>query len=140
MVEASFIHRWFEEVWNNKNEDAVDQMFAVDGIGHGLDGPDGSKIVGPESFKKFHRAFVAAFPDIRVTVEDTIVEGDKIAARCKVSGTHQGDGLGLLPTNKGVEFEGISIVKVRDGKIVEAWNAFDFMKMYTQLDAVTFNQ
>src|SRR4051794_19705889 len=138
MGEASFIHRWFEEVWNNKNEAAVDEMFAADGIGHGITELDGSQIVGPESFKRFHRAFVSAYPDLRVTVVDTIVEDDKIAARCTVTGNHTGEGIGFMPTNKGVEFTGIAIVRVKDGQIVEAWNEFDFMKMYTQLGAVTF--
>jgi predicted ester cyclase len=140
MVEASFIHRWFEEVWNNQNEAAVDEMLAADGVGYGLSEPDGSPIVGPESFKRFHRAFVSAYPDLKVTVVDTIVEGDKIAARFNVTGTHSGEGIGLVPTNKGVEFTGIAIVRVQDGKIVEAWNEFDFMKMYTQLNAVAFTQ
>ena len=78
MIEADFMHRWFEEVWNNKREDAIDEMFAEDGVGYGL-GPE--NINGPENFKVFHRAFVSAYPNLKVTVEDTVVEGDKIATR-----------------------------------------------------------
>lgn len=140
MVRASFIHRWFEEVWNQKNEAAVDEMFADDGVAHGLTEMDGSPITGPESFKRFHRAFVSAYPDIRVSVEDTIVEGDKIVARCRVSGSHGGEGIGLAPTGKNVDFTGIAIVRVQDGKIVEAWNEFDFFKMYTQLGVMSLTQ
>jgi predicted ester cyclase len=73
-------------------------------------------------------------------VEDTIVDGDKIVARCRVSGTHGGEGIGLAPTNKNVDFTGIAIVRVQDGKIVEAWNEFDFFKMYTQLGVMTLAQ
>lgn len=135
MPDARFIKRWFEEVWNNRNEAAIDEMFAADGVGHGL----GEEIVGPENFKTFHRAFVSAYPDLRVEVVDTIVEGDQIAARCRVTGTHQGEGLGMMPTNAPVDFTGMCIVRVRDGKIVEAWNEFNFMKMHTDLGTLTLN-
>ena len=136
MAEAEFIHRWFEEVWNNKREEVVDEMLAEDGIGYGL---GAENIVGPENFKVFHRAFVSAYPDIKVTVEDTVVEGDKIAARCRVTGTHCGDGIGVTPCNNVVDFTGMLIVRVKDGKIVEAWNEFNFMEMYKQIGALTLN-
>jgi predicted ester cyclase len=136
----TFMHRWFEEVWNQKSEAAVDEMFAADGIGHGLTDPDGNDVIrGPESFKKLQRAFLSAYPDLRVTVEDTVVEGDKIAARCRVTGSHDGHGIGVAPTNQPVEFTGMVIVKIKDGKIVEAWNEFNFMKMYEQVGALTLN-
>jgi len=136
MAEAAFIHRWFDEVWNNRSEAAIDEMFAVDGVGHGLGDED---IVGPEAFKVFHRAFVSAYPDLKVVVEDTIVDGDKIAARCRVTGKHDRHGIGLSPTNRAVNFTGMVILRVKDGKIVEAWNEFNFMKMYTQLGALTLD-
>ncbi|MGE3468222.1 MAG: ester cyclase, partial [Pyrinomonadaceae bacterium] len=119
MADAAFMQRWFDEVWNNKNEAAVDEMFAADGIGHGL---GAAPIVGPADFKVFHRAFVSAYPDLRVSLEDTIVEGDKIACRCRVTGSHDGDGIGVTPTNTPVDFTGMVIVRIEDDKIVEAWN------------------
>jgi predicted ester cyclase len=136
MAEAEFMNRWFEEVWNNQNETAIDEMFAEDGLGHGL-GPE--PIVGPENFKAFHRLFVSAYPDLKVHVEDTVVEGEKIAVRCRVTGSHSGEGIGVSPTNNPVEFTGMVIVRVRDGKIVEAWNEFNFMEMYKQVGALTLN-
>jgi len=139
MADAAFIHRWFEEVWNKKREDAVDEMLAEDGVGYGLAEPDGSKIVGPESFKRLQRSFLSAYPDLKITVEDTVVEGDKIAARCRVTGAHQGEGIGVAPTNKPVDFTGMIIVRVKDGKIVEAWNEFNFMEMYSQVGALSLN-
>ena|SRR4051794_11221808 len=139
MAEAAFIHRWFEEVWNKKSEEAVDEMMAEDGVGYGLNDPEGNQIVGPEGFKKLQRAFTSAYPDMRITVEDTVVEGDKIAARCRVTGVHAGEGIGVAPTNQPVEFTGMVIVRVKDGKIVEAWNEFDFMTMYKQVGALNLN-
>ena len=138
MDNAELIYRWFDEVWNQKSEAAIDELMAPDGVGHGLQDPaGGDKIIGPESFKRLHRAFVSAYPNIHVRVEDTVVQDDKVAARCTVSGTHSGDGLGLQPRNSDVEFTGMVILRVEDGKIAEAWNEFDFMKMYSQLGAVT---
>ena len=129
----TLIHRWFEEVWNKGRADAIDEMFACEGIAHGLTDQNGNELCGPEGFKPFFESFRQAFPDLRVVVEDTVVEGDKIAARCSVRGTHRGEGIGIAATDKPVEFTGMTIVKVKDGKVVEAWNNFDFLAMYQQL-------
>jgi predicted ester cyclase len=136
MAEAEFIHRWFDEVWNKKREEAIDEMVTEDVVGYGL-GPD--NIVGPESFKAFHRSFVSAYPNLRVIVEDTVTEGDKIAARCRVTGVHSGDGIGIAPTDRTVDFTGMLIARVEDGKIAEAWNEFNFMEMYKQVGALTLD-
>jgi steroid delta-isomerase-like uncharacterized protein len=139
MANAEFIHRWFEEVWNNKREDVIDEMFAEDGVANGLNDAEGNPLRGPEGFKVLHRAFVSAYPDLRITVEDTVVQGNKIAARCRVTGSHAGEGIGVAPTNQPIEFTGMTIVEVKDGKIVEAWNEFNFMEMYRQLGALNLN-
>ena len=135
----TFLHRWFEEVWNKRNENAIDEMFAEDGIAHGLKTSEGETIRGTEKFKNLYRAFIAAYPDMRITVEDTVTEGDKIAARCTLSATHTGEGIGIVASNQPVEFTGMTIVRIKNGKIVEAWNEFDFMKMYSQVGALTLN-
>jgi steroid delta-isomerase-like uncharacterized protein len=133
---AAFIRRWFEEVWNKGREEAVDEMFAEEGVANGLVDESGQPLRGPGGFKPFFRRFREAFPEIEVTVDDTVSEGDKVAARCTVRGAHRGDTLGFAATNKPVEFTGICIVRVADGKIVEAWNNFDFMSMFGQLGAL----
>ncbi len=132
----TLLRRWFEEVWNKGREESIDEMFAEDGIAHGLADEGGNPLRGPAGFKPFFRKFRAAFPDIEVVVEDTITEGDKIAARCTVRGKHQSDSLGFAATQQPMEITGMTIVRVRDGKIVEAWNNFDFMSMFQQLGAL----
>lgn len=132
----TLLHRWFEEVWNKGREEAIDEMFAENGVANGLVDEDGNTIVGPAMFKPFFHKFRAAFPDIHITVEETVCEGGKITALCRVTGTHSGQGIGVKPTNKQIDFRGIAIVKIRDGKIIEAWNQFDFMSMYQQLGAL----
>jgi steroid delta-isomerase-like uncharacterized protein len=131
----ALIHRWFEEVWTKGNSDAIEEMFDAEGIAHGL-GKDGEPVRGPENFRAFHSQFRNAFPDIVITVEDCVCEGDKAVARCVVRGMHRGDDLGIAASNQPIEISGISIVRIRDGKIVEGWNNFDFLKLYQQIGAI----
>ena len=132
----SFLHRWFDEVWNQKREEAIDEMMAEDVVVHGL-GPE--PIVGRENFKPFFRSFSSAFPDIQVTVEDVLTDGDKMSCRCTVRGTHTGEGLGFAPTNQRVEFTGGGMCIVENGRFKEIWNEFDFMKMNTQMGILSLN-
>jgi predicted ester cyclase len=88
---------------------------------------------GPEGFKPFFRRFRDAFPDIQIVIEDCIAEGDKATARCTVKAKHTGEGLGVAATNNPIEFTGICIVRVQDGKIAEAWNNFDFLSLNQQI-------
>jgi steroid delta-isomerase-like uncharacterized protein len=129
----ALFRRWFEEVWNKGRAEAIDELFAADGIAHGLAGAGGEELRGPTDFREFHRSFRGAYPDTEITVEDMIAEGDKVAVRCTVRATHRTDALGFAATNRPVAFEGMCIVRIRDGQIVEAWNSFDFMTMYQQL-------
>ena len=62
-----------------------------------------------------------------------IAEGDRVAARCSVRAKHTGETLGIAASNSPVEFDGIAIIKIKEGKFVEAWNNFDFLKMNRQL-------
>jgi steroid delta-isomerase-like uncharacterized protein len=132
----ALIRRWFEEVWNHGRADAISEMLAPDAIVHGLSDDAAKPLRGPAGFLPFHAQFREAFPHIEVIVEDTIAEGDKVVARCLVKGKHTGDSLGFKATQAMAEFTGIAIVRVKDGKIIEAWNNFDFMKMYRQLGAI----
>ena len=128
--------RWFEEVWNKGRAEAIREMVTEDLFVHGLSDAKGEAIKGVKEFDRFHSQFVNAFPNIQVKVEDLIAEGDKVAARCTVSAKHTGDALGFAPTHADVDFTGIAIVRIKDGKIVEAWNNFDFMKMNRQLGII----
>ncbi|HWN11703.1 MAG TPA: ester cyclase [Pyrinomonadaceae bacterium] len=129
----ALVRRWFEEVWNQGRSDAIGEMLASDGIVHGLSEDTGNPIIGPEGFKPFHDTFRGAFPDITVAVEDIIAEGDMVAARCVVRGKHAGDHLGVAASNAAVHFTGIAIVRIKGGRIVEAWNNFDFLQMNRQI-------
>lgn len=123
------MRQWFREVWNRRRADAIDTLMAPDAKVHGL----GDSIVGPEGFKPFHKAFCESFPEFRVEVIQTLVDGDRVAVVCHVTGRHGGDGLGGKATGRPVDFFGMTVGRVENGKIVEGWNSYDFLSMYQQI-------
>ena len=130
MSADSVVRAWFHEVWDEGREDAIDRLMAPDALVHGL-GPE--PIRGPEGFKPYFRTMRAALGDLEVRVERTVVQGEMVAAHCHVIARHVGDTLGGPATGRPVEFWGITIARVVNGKLVEGWNAFDFLSMYQQL-------
>ena len=129
----ALIKRWFEEVWNQGRGEVIDELLADEVVIHGLVDGAGNPVNGIAAFHDFHTQFRGAFPDLNVSVEDTIAEGDLVVARCSVRGQHSGDHLGFNATNAPVQFEGVAITRIANGKIVEAWNHFDFLEMNRQL-------
>ena len=127
------LRRWFDEVWNNARADVIEELFDENGIAHGLSDDPSNPIRGPRDYRPFYEAFRQGFPNLKVTIEDMVAEGDKVAARCSVRGSHEGDFLGRAATQSPVEITGITIVRIDNGKIVEAWNNFDFMTLYKQV-------
>jgi len=132
----ALMRRWFDEVWNQGRADAIHEIFAEDGVAHGLSDDVNAPLKGPGGFLPFQAQFREAFPNIEVVVEDQIAEDDRVATRCSVRGKHAGDSLGFAATQAPVEFTGVTITRIKDGKIIEAWNNFDFLKMYKQLGAI----
>jgi steroid delta-isomerase-like uncharacterized protein len=85
-----------------------------------------------EVFGRLHRAF----PDLRVTVEDAIAEGDKVVSRNSVTGTHQGEYMGIPPTGKSVTYNEIFIARFVDGRIAETWGVVDVLSQMRQLGMI----
>ena len=131
----ALMRRWFEEVWNQGRPEAVTELMSEDCVNHGLSEDPAQPLVGASGFLPFHTQFREAFPNIEVVVEDEVAEGDKVVARCTVRGKHEGDSLGFKATGAVAEFHGIGMARIKDGKFVESWNSFDFMRMYKQLGA-----
>lgn len=129
----TFLHRWFEEVWNKGRESAIDEMVQPDVIAHGL-APDGSPVIGVAPFKTFFHTFRDALSEVHVHVEDTVTEGNLAVARFSVTAKHTGHSLGIPPKGNAIHFTGVSIVRLKEGKIAEAWNYLDFPKMYKQME------
>ena len=131
----TLVHRWFAEVWNQGREETVDELFAANGIAHGL-GEGDADARGPAAFKIFLHNMRSALPDVHIRIEDTIVQGDKAVVRVVLKGTHHGEGLGLPPTGRRVSISGIVIVRVANDQIVEGWNNWDQLGLLQQLGAI----
>ncbi len=127
----TIIHEWFEKVWNQGDEATIDRLMPETTKFHGM--PEVGSITGPAEFKKFWNTYRGAFPDCRIEVLETIREGNRIAARCRLKGVHGGDHLGIKATNKGVDIEGMVLAHIEDGKFKEGWNFFDLLTMNKQM-------
>lgn len=113
-------------------EDALAEVYAEDVIMH----EPAEDIVGIEGLTQFVSMIRAAFPDLRVTLDDAIAEGDKVVSRWTAQGTHQGELMGIAPTGNRVTIAGITIHRIEDGKIVEEWENWDALGMMQQIGAV----
>jgi steroid delta-isomerase-like uncharacterized protein len=122
--------RLIEEAVNKGNLAEIDKYVATSYVYHG---PDGLEIRGPEGFKQLVSMYRGAFPDLHMTIEDLIAEGDKVVTRWKARGTHKGNLMGIPPTNKISTVAGIIVTRFAGGKVVEDWESFDEVAMFRQL-------
>ena len=98
--------------------------------------PAPGQAAGPEGMKEIATMLRTGFPDLQVTVEDLIAEGDKVVGRMTASGTHKGEFMGAAPTNKVVTMQEIHICRFSQGKVVEHWGLEDSMGLMQQLGLV----
>lgn len=129
----ALVHRFYEEVFNNKNLAIIGDFLDAQIIEHNL--PPGLP-GGIEGSRQFINMYLAAFADLRLTVEDLIAEGDRVTVRFTLRGTHTGELMGLPPTGKQVTMTGIQIVRATDGKITENWINTDALGLLQQLGAI----
>jgi steroid delta-isomerase-like uncharacterized protein len=129
------VRRWFEEVWNQGREAAIDELFSAEGVAHGL-GDSELDVHGPAEFKPFVANIRSGIPDTRIRVEDIVTEGDRVAVRVTLEGTHTGDGLGVPPTGRKISIQGIIIARMVNGQMVEAWNSYDQLGLLRQIGAL----
>jgi steroid delta-isomerase-like uncharacterized protein len=123
--------RYIEEVWNNRNFAAIDELFGANFIEHDPSSPDFGR--GPESVKKRVNYYVTAFPDTRFNIEDLLIDGDRCVIRWSVRGTQRGELRGIPPTGKQVVLTGTTTVRIAGGKFVEAYSNWDALGMMQQL-------
>lgn len=125
-----------EEIFNQGKLDLVDQIFAPDFTWHSPGVPPDLPR-GPEGLRHFVMTLRSAFPDLYLTVEDSIAEGDRVVNRWVFHGTHKGEFAGILPTGKQVSLTGIDIWRISDGKIAELCQELDFHGLLRQLGMMT---
>lgn len=117
------------ELWNTGNLALADEVLAEDFVDH----THPQQAQGPESVKQEVQAFRRAFPDARVSVEQMIAEGDLVAFRFILRGTHLGTFAGFLPTGKETILTGVDFIRIADGKMVELWSVQDTFSWVRQL-------
>ena len=128
------MREWFGKLWNEgAGRDMIDFVLWLPGA---RSTGSASQSRDRRGSKPFYQQFRSAFPDVKVEIEQVVVEGDKVAAHCRVKGKHTGHTLGGAATNREVEFVGLVMARVVDGKVVECWNVFDFLGMYQQMSWV----
>src|SRR5947208_955127 len=129
----AMIRRCVEEAWNGRDLAQIDQRIGPNCVGHNAGGPD---LQGPEGFRHFMMMYQSAFPDLRFTVEDIVVEGDKAAWRVKSSGTQNGELFGIPPTGRSGGVETMIISRFANGQWVEDWVLTDLLGLLQQLGVV----
>jgi predicted ester cyclase len=135
MSEANkgIMRRIFDEVWNQGQLDAIDELFSPDYVAHGL-----PPQVSPdrEGLRQFIGAYLAAFPDIHMQVEDLIAEGDKVVTRITGRGTHQGELMGIPATGNQIQITTVVIARIEGSQNVEAWIQSDQFGLMVQLGVI----
>jgi predicted ester cyclase len=130
------LERHFFEEWNKGKAaamKAIDETCATNIVWHDVTGID---IRGLRDFKKSMDEFFKAFPDNHFTIHDIVAEGDKVATRYTITGTHKGELMGIAPTNKKITLMALEIDRIVRGKFVEGWISFDTMGMMQQLGVI----
>jgi steroid delta-isomerase-like uncharacterized protein len=127
---GDLVRRMHAEMLAARDPGVVDAFFSPDFVSH--TNPPGLP-KGVEGVRRFFAMFQEAMPDVEVTIDELIVDGERAAVATTIRGTHTGELLGLPPTGRRVEVVGVDMVRVRDGKIVEHRGLTDTIGLMRQL-------
>jgi len=128
------VRRLFDELWNKGNLPVADELIAPTYFHHDASTPEVGR--GPESEKKRVTLYRTAFPDIRLTIEDMMADGETVVARWNCRGAHRGEFSGVAPTGKQFVISGVTIARFANGKLVEGFVNWDALGLMQQLGVV----
>jgi steroid delta-isomerase-like uncharacterized protein len=128
------VRRFIEEVWNNGNLDAIDELISEDHVDH--DPAQADSPGGREGVRAFVQMYRTAYPDTHIELGEMVAEGDLVAGSWTATGTHQGELMGIAPTGRSITVTGMGMDRIRDGRIVESWANYDALGMLAQLGAI----
>lgn len=138
----AIVRRFVEELWNNRNLDTADEIFAADCVTHQL--RSGAEIVatprGSEIIKKHVTEWLVGFPDLTFTIEQIVAEADQVVTHLVMHGTHTGPWLGVAPTGKQVSIRMITIHRIANEKIAEDWVLVESLGFFQQLGLIPATQ
>lgn len=117
------VHRLYEQVWNQQRLRIINDIFAWDAVVHA----GGDPLQGHADVRQLVATFLDAFPDARHDVHDVVCDGDKVVVRWSATGTQQGDWMGIPAAGETMSYDGISIFRIHEGRIAEAWLVSDMM-------------
>ena len=126
--------RVFDEIWSRGELELADELLSADFVGR--PGGLGEPFRGPAGAKAFIGRLREGFPDITFAVEEMIAEGDLVATRWLATGTHDGEFMGIEPSNRRVEFSGMTILRCENGLIREGWTQTDAVTLLRQVGAM----
>jgi steroid delta-isomerase-like uncharacterized protein len=126
--------RFLEEAFNSGKLDVVDELVAPEFVNHDAALPEPT--VGIEAAKASINGYREAFPDLRLTVEQQLAEGELVTTRWSARGTHQGELMGMAATGKQATVTGITIDRIVDGRLVESWTNWDTLGLMQQLGVI----
>jgi steroid delta-isomerase-like uncharacterized protein len=129
--------RFGEEVWGRGDMQAAEEVLAEDFIEHN---PVPGQAPGGEGHEQVLKVWRAAFPDLTITVDDLLADGDRVGLRWTAHATHRGELMGMPATGRRVTLTGIDILRIVDGRIVERWSEFNHAEMLQQLGALPATQ
>lgn len=127
--EATY-RRFIHEVFDEGRLDALDALLSPSHVLH--DAPPGAP-PGPAAVAAIVAMFRAAFPDLAMTIDELVAEGDLVCARATTRGTHRGPLFGLSPTGRSAAMTGLTMVRVVEGRLVESWVRNDVSGLMRQL-------
>lgn len=130
-LNKAIVCRWSADLWSSGHLYVADELVAAEYVGH--DPGDPTPVVGPAGVKRLVTTVRTALPDLRITVDDVIAEGDRAVCRYTTCGTDTGGYLGRRPTGKATCVTAIGIFRIRNGQIVESWVNRDDLGLLQQL-------
>jgi steroid delta-isomerase-like uncharacterized protein len=123
-----FIQAIFNEARFDALDNFLDPSYAI------REAPPGTPS-GGDGVKQIVTMFRSAFPDLVITLDEVIAEGDVVAARSTVGGTHEGEFMGMAPTGKSFSIRSLTFVRLKDGRLTESWVKNDVASLMAQLSA-----
>lgn len=132
-AQREVIRTWVEEVINKGNLSALDEIAHPEYV---YRSPD-EELHGVNAIKDFFAMFRSAFPDLYLQIDDLVLEGDKSVNCFTLTGTHEGDFMGIAATGNPVKVHGMVLSRFKDGKIIEEWEVMDQLALFQQIGVVS---